>query len=229
MTWSWEVFFEVIPIIFKGLWITLGLTIACYLFAVVFGFFWLLLNAVPSKIFRWVARWVAEFIRSTPPLVQLFFIYYAFPMVPVVGISLNPFAAAIIGLGLHFSTYLSEVYRSGIESVEKGQWEASTALNLSTKDKWLKVILPQAIPPVIPMLGNYLIIMFKEVPLASTIGVVAMLHLANDYGAQHWKYVEPLTVVALFFLLLSYPAALLINKLEVKYNRNYNKNSVSKT
>ncbi|MFD1928269.1 ectoine/hydroxyectoine ABC transporter permease subunit EhuD [Sporosarcina siberiensis] len=227
MTWSWEVFFEVIPIIFKGLWITLGLTIASYLFAVVFGFFWLLANQIPSKIVRWIARWTAEFIRSTPPIVQLFFIYYAWPMVPVIGVSLNPFAAAIIGLGIHFSTYLSEVYRSGIESVSKGQWEASTALNLSTKDKWLKVILPQAIPPVIPMLGNYLIMMFKEVPLASTIGVVAMLHLANDYGAQHWKYVEPLTVVALFFLILSYPAALFVKKLEIKYNRNFSKKSAT--
>ncbi|WP_438318784.1 ectoine/hydroxyectoine ABC transporter permease subunit EhuD [Sporosarcina sp. FA9] len=227
MTWSWEVFFEVIPIIFKGLWITLGLTIASYLFAVVFGFFWLLVNQIPLKVVRWIARWTAEFIRSTPPLVQLFFIYYAWPMVPVVGVSLNPFAAAIIGLGIHFSTYLSEVYRSGIESVNKGQWEASTALNLSTKDKWLKVILPQAIPPVIPMLGNYLIIMFKEVPLASTIGVVAMLHLANDYGAQHWKYVEPLTVVAIFFLILSFPAAMLIKKLENKYNRDFSKKSAT--
>lgn len=229
MIWSWTVFFDVIPIIFKGMWITLGLTIACYLFAVVFGFFWTLLDRVPSKAFRWGVRWVAEFIRSTPPLVQLFFIYYAWPMVPVIGVSLNPFAAAILGLGIHFSTYLSEVYRSGIESVDQGQWEAATALNLSTSQKWMKIILPQAIPPTIPMLGNYLIIMFKEVPLASTIGVVAMLHLANDYGAQHWKYVEPLTVVALFFLLLSYPSALLIKKLEVKYNRRFDKKHVTES
>lgn len=229
MTWNWNVFFDVIPIIFKGMWITLGLTISCYLFAVVFGFFWVLVDQIPSKPVKWVIRWITEFIRSTPPLVQLFFIYYAWPMVPVIGVTLNPFTAAILGLGIHFSTYLSEVYRSGIESVDKGQWEASTALNLSTGQKWLKVILPQAIPPTIPMLGNYLIIMFKEVPLASTIGVVAMLHLANDYGAQHWKYVEPLTVVALFFLLLSYPSAVLIRKLEVKYNRRFDKKYVTES
>ena len=227
MTWSWGVFIDVIPIIFKGLWITLGLTIACYLFAAVFGFFWVIVNQIPSKVVRWTVRWLTEFIRSTPPLVQLFFIYYAWPMVPVVGVSLNPFVATIFGLGLHFSTYLSEVYRSGIESVDEGQWEASTALNLSTKDKWFKIILPQAIPPTIPMLGNYLIIMFKEVPLASTIGVVGMLHLANDYGSQYYKYVEPLTVVALFFLILSYPTAMLINKLEAKYNRRLPKKTVT--
>ncbi|MFD1206507.1 ectoine/hydroxyectoine ABC transporter permease subunit EhuD [Sporosarcina contaminans] len=227
MTWSWEVFFETIPLIFKGLWITLGLTIACYLFAMIFGFFWVFMSRIPIKPLNWLFRWIAEFIRSTPPLVQLFFIYFAWPTIPVIGVTLNPFVAAILGLGLHFSTYTSEVYRSGIESVEKGQWEASTALNLSTMQKWRHVILPQAIPPTIPMLGNYLIIMFKEVPLSSTIGVVAMLHIANDYGAQYYKYVEPLTVVALFFLLLSYPSALLINRLEKKYNRRFDKKTAT--
>lgn len=227
MRWDWSIFFEVIPLIFKGLWMTIGLTIACYLFALIFGFFWLVMARVPSKIINWIFRWIAEFIRSTPPLVQLFFVFYALPMVPVIGVTLNPYVAAIVGLGLHFSTYLSEVYRSGIESVDKGQWEASTALNLSTKQKWLKIILPQAIPPTIPMLGNYLIIMFKEVPLASTIGIVAMLSIANDYGAQYFKYVEPLTVVALFFLLLSYPSALLVNKLEKKYNVRFDKKMIS--
>ena len=227
MTWSWDVFFHVIPLIFKGLWITLGLTIACYAFAMIFGFFWVFMNRIPWKPVNWLFRWIAEFIRSTPPLVQLFFIYYAWPAIPGIGIALNPFAAAILGLGLHFSTYTSEVYRSGIESVEKGQWEAATALNLSVKQKWLHIILPQAISPTIPLLGNYLIIMFKEVPLASTIGVVAMLHIANDYGAQYYKFVEPLTVVALFFLLLSYPSALLIRKLERKYNRRFDKRTAT--
>ena len=227
MTWSWDVFIDVIPIIFKGLWITVGLTIACYLFALVSGFFWVFMSRIKIGPINWLFKWIAEFIRSTPPLVQLFFIYYAWPAVPVIGVTLNPFVAAILGLGLHFSTYTAEVYRSGIESVDKGQWEASTALNLSTTQKWRHIILPQAIPPTIPMLGNYLIIMFKEVPLASTIGVVAMLHLANDYGAQYYKYVEPLTVVALFFLLLSYPSALLINKLEKKYNRRFDKKTAT--
>src|SRR5699024_12139902 len=84
----------------------------------------------------------------------------------------------------HFSTYIGEVYRSGIESVDQGQWEASTALNLSTWQKWTKVILPQAIPPTIPMLGNYFIILFKEVPLASTVGVIEILAKAESYRAE---------------------------------------------
>ncbi|GAB4075086.1 ectoine/hydroxyectoine ABC transporter permease subunit EhuD [Barrientosiimonas marina] len=222
--WQWDTFLDAFPMIIQGLGITVGLTLATYLFALIFGFVWTFLNAIRIRPLHWLFKWIMEFIRSTPPLVQLFFIYYAWPMVPVVGFALNPFASAIIGLGIHFSTYIGEVYRSGIEAVDKGQWEASRALNFSAKDKWLKVILPQAIPPTIPMLGNYFIIMFKEIPLASTIGVVGILNLANSYGAEHFRYLEPLTIVAVLFLVLSYPSALLINKLERKMNQRFDKN-----
>ncbi|MCG3419311.1 ectoine/hydroxyectoine ABC transporter permease subunit EhuD [Oceanobacillus sp. M65] len=221
--WSWEIFFDAFPVVLEGLGITVGLTLACYLFSLIFGFVWTFLRRVPFKPLNWIVTWVMEFIRSTPPLVQLFFIYFAWPMVPVVGMTLSPFTSAVLGLGLHFSTYIGEVYRSGIEGVDKGQWEASQALNLSTRQKWLKIILPQAIPPTIPMLGNYLIIMFKEVPLASTIGVVGILHMANSYGAQYWAYLEPLTIVAILFLVLSYPSAILISKLEKRMNRRFDK------
>lgn len=223
MKWNWETFFDALPFVLPGLGVTVGLTFACYLFALVFGFFWTFLRRIPIRTINWTVTWVMEFIRSTPPLVQLFFIYYAWPMIPGIGVTLSPFTSAILGLGIHFSTYIGEIYRSGIESVEKGQWEAAKALNFSTVDKWRKIILPQAIPPTIPMLGNYLIIMFKEVPLASTIGVAGILLMANTYGARNWAYLEPLTIVGIIFLLLSYPSAILINKLEKRMNRRFDK------
>ena len=229
MNWDWNVLIDSFPLIFQGMWVTLGLTISCYLFAFIFGFFWTFVRRIRWKPLQWTVTWLMEFIRSTPPLVQLFFIFFAWPMVPYIGVTLDPFVAAVLGLGIHFSTYLSEVYRSGIESVDKGQWEAATALNFSKIKTWIKIILPQAMPPTIPMLGNYLIIMFKEVPLASTIGVVGMLHIANDYGAQHYKYLEPLTLVAILFLALSYPSALLINRLEKKFNRRFDKKQPTTT
>lgn len=222
MNWRWDVFFEAWPIVSKGLYITIGLTIACYIFAIVFGFFWVFLRNTPFKFINWIVTWVMEFIRSTPPLVQLFFIYFTGPSF---GITLSPFVAAVIGLGLHTSTYIAEVYRSGIESVDAGQWEASTALNFTTKQKWFKIILPQAVPPTIPMLGNYFIILLKEVPLASTIGVLGILQLANNFGADNFRYLESITIVALLFLLMSYPASLFINYLEKKLNRRFDKSS----
>lgn len=221
MNWKWDLFFEALPFVSKGLWITVSLTIACYTFALVFGFFWTFMKRIPFKPLNFVVTWVMEFIRSTPPLVQLFFLYYAWPEIPVIGATLTPFQCGVLGLGIHFSTYIGEVYRSGIESVGKGQWEASTALNFTTWQKWTKIILPQAIPPTIPMLGNYLIIMFKEVPLTATISVVGILHLANDFGAVNARYLESITVVAILFLILSYISAVLIKKLEIKMIRRF--------
>ncbi|WP_096270901.1 ectoine/hydroxyectoine ABC transporter permease subunit EhuD [Paucisalibacillus globulus] len=223
INWKWDMFFEAFPYILQGIWVTVGLTFACFLFALLFGFVWVFLRRIKFKPVNWLVTWVMEFIRSTPPLIQLFFIYYAWPMIPGIGVSLTSFESAILGLGIHFSTYIGEVYRSGIEGVDKGQWEASTALNFSTRQKWTKIILPQAIPPTIPMLGNYLIIMFKEVPLASTIGVVGILALAQTYGTDNFRMLESYTIVALIFLLLSYPSAILINKLEKKLNRRFDK------
>jgi polar amino acid transport system permease protein len=227
--WSWERFFEALPFVLDGLWITIVLTVASFLFALLFGFVWTFLRRIPNKPFNWVVTWVMEFIRSTPPLVQLFFIYFAWPVIPVIGVTLSPMTSAIIGFGIHFSTYIAEIYRSGIESVENGQWEAAKALNMSTVDKWRLIILPQAFPPTIPMLGNYFIIMFKEVPLASTISVAEILHQANTFGARNFAYLEPLTIVGIIFLLLSYPSAVLIRKLEVRMNTKFDKNAVAKS
>src|SRR5699024_12371585 len=100
---------------------------------------------------------------------------------------------------------------------------ASVALNFTAKDKWFKIVLPQSIPPTIPMLVNYFIILFIEVPVASTICVLEILAKANSFGFQHFRYIEALTIAALIFLVLSYPSSLFINYLEKKMNRRFEK------
>ncbi|WP_067837609.1 ectoine/hydroxyectoine ABC transporter permease subunit EhuD [Amphibacillus sediminis] len=227
--WSWDRLTEAFPFVLEGIGMTIAVTFATFLFALIFGFVWLFLRRIPNRSLNWFVTWIMEFIRSTPPLVQLFFLYFAWPVIPYVGVTLSAFTCAVVGLGIHFSTYIGEIYRSGIESVEKGQWEAATALNFSIRDKWLKIILPQAIPPTIPMLGNYFIILFKEVPITSTIGVQGILYMANTFGARNWAYIEALTIVGLILLALSYPSALCIRKLEVKMNTRFNNNANKKT
>lgn len=130
------------------------------------------------------------------------------------GIALTPFQVGVIGLGLHYSTYLAESYRAGIDAVPKGQWEAAAALNLSAKRTWLRVVLPQAVPPVLPQLGNYLIMMFKESVLVSAVGLVEALGMADMIGAQNFRNVEPYTIVGLLFLAVSYPSAIGVRYLE---------------
>ncbi|MER2063067.1 MAG: ectoine/hydroxyectoine ABC transporter permease subunit EhuD, partial [Alkalibacterium sp.] len=164
------------------------------------------------------ATGIVRFIRNTPLLVQLFFIFYVFPEF---GLALNPFTAGVIGLGVHYSTYLSEVFRSGIESIDPGQWEVATALNFTRKKTWTRLILPQAIPPVLPVIGNYFITMFKETPLLSAITMTEILQTARNIGAGTFRYTEPFTIVGLLFLVLSYPASLLLRQLELKIAERY--------
>ncbi len=223
MTWDWNFAMQIFPEIFRAMWITLAATLAAYLIALTFGLVLTLLRRARFKPLVWLAVGFIEFVRSTPPLVQLYFLFFAFPQIPYIGFALNPFLTGALGLGIHYSTYVSEIYRSGIESIPKSQWEASTALNFSRMQTWVRIILPQAIPPVVPMLGNYLIVLFKETPLLSAILVVEMLQTAKIIGSETWRYLEPITIVGLLFLLLSYPSSLLIQRVERSMQRMYGK------
>ncbi|MBB6450694.1 polar amino acid transport system permease protein [Geomicrobium halophilum] len=206
MSWDWEFAFEVFPDIVGAIGVTIGATVVAYLISLVLGLVFTLLRRSSFKPLSLLMAGVIEFIRTTPPLVQLFFVYYAFPM--------SPFTTGAVVLGVHYATYVSEVYRSGIEAVPTSQWEASKALNFSKAQTWQKVILPQAIPPVIPMLGNYLIVLFKETPLLAGIFVTEMLQVARIIGADTYRFLEPIAIVGFLFLVLSYPSALFIRYLE---------------
>lgn len=213
--WDWAFTLKIFPLILKAMWITISVTVVAFLIAMVVGLFLALLRRSKLKVISWTVISFIEFIRGTPPLIQLFFVFY---VLPFYGLSLSPFAAGVLALGIHYSTYCSEIYRSGINAVPRGQWEAATALNFSPLQKWTKVILPQAIPPVIPMLGNYLIAMFKDTPLLSAITLVEMLQTAKIIGSESFRYLEPITIVGLLFLLLSYPSSLLVRRLEDRMN-----------
>jgi polar amino acid transport system permease protein len=157
-----------------------------------------------------------EFIRSTPLLIQIFFLYFVFPKF---GIVLPALVAGILALGLHYSTYCAEVYRAGLENVPRGQWEAATALNLAPMATFRDIILPQAIPPIIPALANYLVALFKETPLLSAIAVLELMQTAKIIGSDTFRYLEPITLVGLFFLVMSLVSAAGIGALERHLNR----------
>lgn len=215
MTWNWGFAIEIFPIIASAIWLVLAVTLGAYFVAAIFGLILTFLRRTKYKMLTYVTNGFIEFVRSTPPLIQLFFFYFA---LPTIGISLDKYTAGILTLGIHYSTYLAEVYRSGIDAVPMGQWEAAKAMNFSKAQTWFRVILPQAIPPVIPMMGNYLIVLFKETPLLMAIGVHEFLQEAKLVGAEYFRYLEAYTIVGLLFLLLSYPSAMLIHYLEKRLN-----------
>ncbi|MGH7868345.1 MAG: amino acid ABC transporter permease, partial [Candidatus Dormibacteraceae bacterium] len=152
-----------------------------------------------------------EFIRGTPLLIQLYFLFYIFP---TYGVTLPALETGIVGLGLYYSTYASEVYRAGIESVPRGQWEASLALGLPLARMWGRIVVPQAMRFATPVLGNFVISMFKESAILSTITVLEVIGEASIVGAQTARFVEPFTMAGLIFLSISYPAARLVRLLE---------------
>jgi polar amino acid transport system permease protein len=216
MFWDWDFVREIIPALAQASVITVIATVLGFVIAATLG----LVFAV-GRVFgpKWLGFPLAGFIeavRSTPLLIQIFFIYF---VGPEIGISIDAITAGILALGLHYATYCSEVYRAGLANVPRGQWEACLALNLPVSRSFRDVIIPQAIPPVVPALGNYLVALFKDTPLLSAIGVLELMQTAKIIGSEDFRYTEPITLVGVIFLLLSLIAAGLIKLVERWLNR----------
>ncbi|MDI3404377.1 ectoine/hydroxyectoine ABC transporter permease subunit EhuD [Streptomyces cavernicola] len=211
MKWDWSSVGDFMPVFWDGVLVTLQALVLSVIVAFTLGLVWAMAQRSTLKAVSWPVTVVTEFIRNTPLLVQLFFLYY---VLPEWGITFSALTTGVIGLGLHYSTYTAEVYRAGIDGVPVGQWEAATALNLPRSRTWLAVILPQAIRRVIPALGNYVVAMLKDSPLIATIGVLEMLGEARQFGSVTFQMVEPLVVVGIAFIVIAYPASLLLRALE---------------
>jgi polar amino acid transport system permease protein len=208
--WDWNYAISILPALVEGLGLTLLATLLGSIIAMLLGLVFAVLQRGPAPV-RIVVRAIVEFVRSTPLLVQIFFLFFVLPQF---GVVLSALAVGVIALGIHYACYTSEVYRAGIDAVPRGQWEAATALSLPRSRVWTGVVLPQAVPRVVPALGNYVISMFKEVPLLTAIGILDVVGRAEEAGNTFFRYVEPYTIAGLFFLLLSYPASLLMRRLE---------------
>lgn len=209
--WDWEFTFSILPQLGRGLWVTVQAVFWGMLLALALGLVWALARRSRHRILAWPATGIVEFVRGTPLLVQLYFFYF----VPVqAGIVIDVFTTGVIALGLHYSCYTSEVYRAGIEGVARGQWEAARALNLTRRQTYRHVVLPQAIPPILPALGNYLIAMFKDTPLLSAITVLEILRRATIIGKETFQYLEPYTIVGVTYLVLSLLSSRLVGYLE---------------
>jgi polar amino acid transport system permease protein len=216
MDWSWEFVWEILPNLFRGFLITIEATILGSIVAAILGLVLALLRRSENRIIARPIGFLIEFIRGTPLLVQLYFLFY---ILPDLGVVLSPLVAGVIGLGLHYATYASEVYRAGIDNVPGGQWEAAKAANLTTAQTWRYIILPQAIPPMIPALANYFIAMFKETPLLSAITVLDLMNEARSVANYNYRYLEPMTMVGVFFLAVSIPSVIVLRWMERRFGR----------
>lgn len=208
---NWAFAVSIFPILLKGLWVTLQATAVGFIVAAVLGLLLAALKSSRLRIISWPARLVTEFLRDTPLLVQLFFLYY---VLPEYGIVLPAFLTGALALGVQYSAYMSEVYRGGIESVAHGQTEAARALDLSALRIFRIIILPQAIPRIIPAMGNYLVSIMKDVPVLSVVSILEMLNVAKIIGDRTFNYLIPLSMVGGLYLVLTLCAAAAIRQLD---------------
>jgi polar amino acid transport system permease protein len=207
---------QILSLLLRGLVVTMEATVAGFVCALLGGLVLALGYRASSATSRTTSRSLVEFIRNTPLLVQLYFLFYGLPLI---GIRFSAMITGVIGLGIYYSAYVAEAYRGGIDAVPLGQWEAAEVLGLSLGQTWRQIILPQAIPPLVPVLGNYLIGMFKETPLLAMITIPELLSAARQITGMNYRYAQTYTWLALIFLAISYAASLLFRQLERKVAR----------
>ncbi|BCH05277.1 ectoine/hydroxyectoine ABC transporter permease subunit EhuD (plasmid) [Mesorhizobium sp. 131-2-5] len=214
--WDWNFTWQILPRLLAATVNTLLAAGIGYVIAMFLGLAFALAQRTPSRTLTMIVREAVEFIRSTPLVLQIFFVFY---VGPEFGVVLSPWVAGMIAIGFHYAAYLSEVYRGGLENVPKGQWEAATSLNLSTARTYFRIIIPQALPPSIAGMGNYLVGIFKDTPVLSVIGVAELMQTANSIGSENYRYLEPYTMVGIIFLLISLPSAALLRSFDAWVRR----------
>lgn len=206
---------SIVPELFQGLLVTMQVVVLGFLLAVVIG----LILAIAqrkragsvNRLIRRLSSAYLSFFRNTPLMVQLYVLFFALPLA---GITLPAISTGVIGLGLYYGSYIAESFRGAIEGVPAGQWEAARALDFDTATTWQRIVLPQALKPMLPVLGNYLIGMFKETPLLAVITIPELFQAAKQIAGMTYRYNEPYTVMALMFLAISVPTSLLFKYFE---------------
>lgn len=211
MIWDWDFLFMIFPRLLQGFWLTLQITAFGFAISLVVGLFIAILRHLRIPVISHLATFYVSFVRGTPLLVQAYIAYF---VLPYFGLAFDPLPTGIVVIGLNYSAYTAEVYRGGIEQVPKGQWEAARALSLPPARTWSKIVVPQAVRPIVPVMGNYLIMMFKDSSILSAITILELMGTAMQIGSDYYRYLEPITVAGLLYLAVSFPCSLAIRRLE---------------
>src|SRR5271154_1302122 len=202
-----------LPPLLTGAYLTIVISLLSFLLAIVVG---LLVGIARISRFlplRMIATPYIQFIRGTPLLLQLFFIYY---VLPYVGIVLSPFVSGVLGLTINYTAYMAEVFRSGIQAIPKGQWEAGSSVGMSRRLLLRRIILPQAIRIIIPSLGNFFVSIFKDSALVSVITMRDLMFSGELLASATYKHFEIFAMVAAIYFLISYPTAKFVEFIEAK-------------
>ena len=186
----------------QGSFMTMTLTVLSLCFGTMLGALLALCKMAKNKIVWGISAFYIWIFRGTPLILQLFFFYYALPLISP-ALKLDAFTAAVIGLSLNSGAYMAEIVRGGILAIDRGQFEASKALGYTYGQTMLKIVLPQAFRVIIPPVGNEFIAMLKDTSLVSTIAMVELMKTATNVASTTFKYPEMLSLAAIFYLLMT--------------------------
>ena len=202
-----------LPSLLQGAMLTIAVSLLAFGLAMVLGLATGLARLSRLMPLRMVAACYIQFIRGTPLLLQLFFIYY---VLPYAGIVLTPFVSGAMGLTLNYAAYMAEVFRSGIQAIPKGQSEAGQSVGMSRRLLMRRIILPQAIRIIIPSIGNFFVSIFKDSALVSVITMRDLMFSGQLLASATYKHFEIFAEVAVIYFLISYPTAKFVEWVEVK-------------
>ena len=221
---NWD--FSVIPKFFSSFipyaWMTVQITFFGLLIGLVLGLIFALLRLSKFKVLNYPAKLYIWFIRGTPLLLQLLFIYFGLTNI----VLLDKLPAACVALGIHNGAYIAEIFRGSIQSVDRGQREAGMSIGMTQTKIMRRIILPQAFKRAVPPLGNQFIIALKDSSLASAISVPELLLHARQMGAANFKLMEMLTIAAIYYLFMTTILTLLSTLIERKLKVSDNKSTI---
>jgi polar amino acid transport system permease protein len=209
---DWSVIPQNFDFLMSGLGMTLLLSFICTLISIVGGLALAALGMSPYRICRGLDLAIGELIRNTPILVQLFWVYYVIPI--LTGLRIDAVTAAIIGLSLYSSAFVSEIYRAGLQAVPRGQLEAAQVLGMSAPHTFFRIQLPQAIRMTLPPLAANFVQLIKYSSLASVFGVADITRKATELSASTFRPMEIFTFIAVVYFLICYPISLSIRVFE---------------
>lgn len=203
------------PDLLRGVGVTFQLGLISASVGLVLGLVLALMKFSRHPLAYWPAYVYVEFFRTTPPLVQIVWLYYGLPL--ITGRDLGAFGSAAVALGLNIAAFYSEIFRAGLVGVHRTQWQASKVLGLGIADTLRFVVLPQAIRNVLPPMGTTTIYLIKDTALASAIGTPELLRIGQLIAVETFRPVETLTVVAVLYFAVTYPVAMFVDWLERRF------------
>lgn len=212
MDFRFDLIAEYAPYFVKGTLYTIGISLLSVLLGTILGLFLGLGKMINNKILSFPFKLYITFFRGTPLIVQIFIIHFG--VVPIFMGTTNGIVAGIAALSLNSAAYVAEIFRAGIQSIDRGQMEAARSLGMTHAQAMRYVILPQAIKRMIPPLGNEFIILLKDSSLTALIAVPELMYWGKAFQGQYYKVWEPYLTAALIYLVLTLTISFILNRLE---------------